>query len=147
MPRMAGIVIAGQAQHVVQRGDNRQDVFFVDDDRRAYLEFLRERCERFGFNAVGYCLIGQADTDNRWSAGTGRSAGATRRAGAAGCDGAAGCNGPAGAARNHQRLRIGVRVLLGACGTRIGGECLTRPHTCRMFRCAGDGLAARPPRR
>ena len=36
MPRMAGIVIPGQPHHVVQRGHNRQDVFFVDDDRRAH---------------------------------------------------------------------------------------------------------------
>ena len=42
MPGMAGIVIPGQARHVVQRGNSRQDVFDVDDDRRAYLEFLRE---------------------------------------------------------------------------------------------------------
>ncbi len=57
MPRMARIVIPGQPHHVVQRGNNRQDVFFVDDDRRAYLEFLREHCERFGFNVLGYCLM------------------------------------------------------------------------------------------
>ena len=57
MPRMARIVIPGQPHHVVQRGNNRQDVFFVDADRRAYLEFLREHCERFGFNLLGYCLM------------------------------------------------------------------------------------------
>ena len=33
MPRVAGIVIAGQPQHVVERGNNRQDVFRVEDDR------------------------------------------------------------------------------------------------------------------
>ena len=57
MPRMAGIVIPGQPHHVAQRGDNRPDVFFVDDDRRAYLEFLRKHGERFGFNVLGYCLL------------------------------------------------------------------------------------------
>jgi len=46
MPRMARIVIPGQPHHVVQRGHNRQDVFFIDDDRRTYLEFLREHDER-----------------------------------------------------------------------------------------------------
>ena len=54
---VARIVIPGQSHHVVQRGHNRQDVFFVDADRLAYLEFLREHCERFGFNAVGYCQL------------------------------------------------------------------------------------------
>ncbi len=42
MLRMAGIIIPGQPHHVVQRGNNRQVVFFVDDDRRAYVEFLRK---------------------------------------------------------------------------------------------------------
>ncbi len=41
MPRMARIVIAGQPHDVVQRGSNRQDVFFVDDDRREAVEKLR----------------------------------------------------------------------------------------------------------
>ena len=57
MPRTARIVIPGQPHHVVQRGNNRQDVFFVDDDRLAYLEFLRTHCERFGFRVLGYCLM------------------------------------------------------------------------------------------
>jgi hypothetical protein len=32
MPRVARIVIPGMPHHVTQRGNNRQDVFFVDDD-------------------------------------------------------------------------------------------------------------------
>jgi len=34
--------VAGCAHHITQRGNNRQDVFFVDDDRHVYLELLRE---------------------------------------------------------------------------------------------------------
>ncbi|MFH0981453.1 MAG: transposase, partial [Planctomycetota bacterium] len=30
MPRVARIVLPGQPHHVTQRGNNRQDVFFVD---------------------------------------------------------------------------------------------------------------------
>ena len=37
------MVIPDIPHHIVQRGNNRQDVFFVDDDRRVYLSFLRER--------------------------------------------------------------------------------------------------------
>ena len=48
MPRVARLVIPNCPHHITQRGNNRQDVFFVDDDRRAYLEFLRERCETYG---------------------------------------------------------------------------------------------------
>jgi len=57
MPRVARIVIPGCPHHITQRGNNRQDVFFVDDDRRAYLEILREQSERFGLTVSGYCLM------------------------------------------------------------------------------------------
>lgn len=49
MPRAARIVVPGAAHHVTQRGNNVQVVFFVDDDRRVYLELLREQGLRFGF--------------------------------------------------------------------------------------------------
>ncbi len=57
MPRVARVVIPGLAHHVTQRGNNRQDVFFVDDDRRAYLEILRQRCADAGVGVLGYCLM------------------------------------------------------------------------------------------
>jgi len=57
MPRLARVVIPGCAHHITQRGNNRQDVFFADDDRRAYLELLREQAERFGLSVEGYCLM------------------------------------------------------------------------------------------
>lgn len=57
MPRVARVVIPGCPHHVTQRGNNRQDVFFTDDDRRAYLKILREQCERFGLGVQAYCLM------------------------------------------------------------------------------------------
>ncbi len=57
MPRLGRIVISGCPHHITQRGNNRQDVFFVDDDRRTYLELLREQAERFGVGVDGYCLM------------------------------------------------------------------------------------------
>jgi len=50
--------VAGCAHHITQRGNNRQDVFFVDDDRRVYLELLREQAVKYGLDMVGYCLMG-----------------------------------------------------------------------------------------
>ena len=47
----------GVPHHIVQRGNNRQDVFFVDDDRQVYLAFLTDYAERFGLEAWGYCLM------------------------------------------------------------------------------------------
>ena len=57
MPRVARIVLPGQPHHVTQRGNNRQDVFLVDDDRRVYLDLLRVHCERFGVGVLGYGLM------------------------------------------------------------------------------------------
>ena len=57
MPRTARIVIPGCPHHVTQRGNNRQDVFFVDDDRRMYLSILAEQAEAFGVTVQGYCLM------------------------------------------------------------------------------------------
>ena len=57
MPRIARIVVPGQPHHVTQRGNNRQDVFFVDDDRRVYLELLHDHADRFGLSVLGYCLM------------------------------------------------------------------------------------------
>ena len=57
MPRVARIVIPGLAHHVTQRGNNRQDVFFVDDDRRVYLTLLGKEAARFGLRVEGYCLM------------------------------------------------------------------------------------------
>jgi putative transposase len=57
MPRLARIVISDIPHHITQRGNNKQDVFFVDDDRTAYLRFLKEQAARFGVTIEGYCLM------------------------------------------------------------------------------------------
>ena len=57
MPRVARVVIPGCVHHVTQRGNNRQDVFFVDADRQMFLQYLREAAERFALHIEGYCLM------------------------------------------------------------------------------------------
>jgi len=57
MPRLPRIVIPDVPHHVTQRGNNKQDVFFVDDDKRVYLELLHAQSERYGFRIDGYCLM------------------------------------------------------------------------------------------
>ena len=57
MPRSARIVIPDCAHHVTQRGNNRQDVFFVDEDREVYLKYLLDASGRFGLRIEGYCLM------------------------------------------------------------------------------------------
>jgi putative transposase len=58
MPRLARTVVIDFPHHITQRGNNRQDVFFVDDDRKVYLELLREQSEKYALRIMGYCLMG-----------------------------------------------------------------------------------------
>ncbi len=57
MPRTARVVVPGMAHHVTQRGNNKQDVFFVDRDRKTYLLYLKEQSEKWGLTVLGYCLM------------------------------------------------------------------------------------------
>lgn len=57
MPRKARIVVPSVPHHITQRGNNGQDVFFVDDDREVYLHFLCEESAVYGLEILGYCLM------------------------------------------------------------------------------------------
>ncbi len=57
MPRIARAVAVGAPHHITQRGNNRQDVFFVDEDRDAYLRLLKQHADRFDLSVYGYCLM------------------------------------------------------------------------------------------
>jgi len=57
MPRVARIVIPDCPHPITQRGNNRQDVFFLDDDRDTYFGLLLEEAEKHGLSVEGYCLM------------------------------------------------------------------------------------------
>lgn len=57
MARTAQVVIPRVAHHVTQRGNNRQDVFFVDADREVFLRYPREAATRFALQVEAYCLM------------------------------------------------------------------------------------------
>jgi len=57
MPRTARIVVPRLPHHIVQRGNNRQDVFFAAADYRTYLDILQEQGQRFGLRVLAYCLM------------------------------------------------------------------------------------------
>ena len=57
MPRVARAVIPDCPHHVTQRGNNRQDVFFVRDDYNIYLEILHQQAVRYGLEIHAYCLM------------------------------------------------------------------------------------------
>lgn len=57
MARLPRIDLAGMPQHVIQRGNNRMPCFLDDNDRRRYLQGLRESLPRFGCNLHAYVLM------------------------------------------------------------------------------------------
>ncbi len=57
MSRVARIVVPGFAHHVTQRGNRRADIFETDEDREAYLRFLKLYCDRRGLAVWAYCLM------------------------------------------------------------------------------------------
>ena len=57
VPRIARVVAVGAPHHVTQRGNNRQQVFHSDSQRRSYLALLAEQAARHGPRVLDYCLM------------------------------------------------------------------------------------------
>lgn len=57
MPRMARAVAPGLPHHVVQRGNNRGEVFFNDEDRAVYLFLLKRYSDIWTTPVICYCLM------------------------------------------------------------------------------------------
>jgi putative transposase len=46
MPRISRIVAVDYPHHVTQRGVRSMDIFLDDEDRRQYLQFIKEEAKR-----------------------------------------------------------------------------------------------------
>lgn len=57
MPRLARTVFAGVPHHITQRGNRGEDVFYSDDDRQIYLDWLGEYCKQHRVDLLAYCLM------------------------------------------------------------------------------------------
>jgi len=57
MPRKRRFYLPGVPAHVIQRGNNRQAVFFSDDDYRAYLGWLKAGTVQHGCTIHAYVLM------------------------------------------------------------------------------------------
>ncbi len=57
MPRKQRFFLPGVPAHLVQRGNNRQAVFYDDSDYRAYLGWLVEGAQRYGGAIHAYVLM------------------------------------------------------------------------------------------
>jgi len=57
MPRIARIVGIGYPHHIIQRGNNRQNIFFNQEDRCLYLKWLKKYSLECGCTIHAYCLM------------------------------------------------------------------------------------------
>lgn len=57
MPRIARAVAPGFPHHVVQRGNNRTDVFVSPEDREVYLYLAKSYSEKWNTPVICYCLM------------------------------------------------------------------------------------------
>ena len=57
MPLRSRLHLPGVPQHVIQRGVDRQPVFFSDDDCRFYLDWLGEYASKRDIALHAYCLM------------------------------------------------------------------------------------------
>ena len=58
MARPLRVEYPGAYYHITTRGVARQDIFFREEDRRQFLDYVSETQERFGLVLHGYCLMG-----------------------------------------------------------------------------------------
>jgi len=57
MPRTSRVVAVGYPHHVTQRGNNREPVFFDDEDRWTYLNLLCHFLQKYPVDIWAYCLM------------------------------------------------------------------------------------------
>jgi len=57
MPRQPRFVIPDHPQHVIIRGNNREAVFYADDDYRFFLEKLKQACDKHECDIHAYVLM------------------------------------------------------------------------------------------
>jgi len=57
MPRRPRLALPNVPLHIIQRGHNRQDCFFADEDYRFYLHWLAEHAVKTGCQVHAYVLM------------------------------------------------------------------------------------------
>jgi len=57
MARLPRLFIKGCPQHIIQRGNNRQAIFFSDEDYTVYLDKLKDFSEKYQVDVHAYVLM------------------------------------------------------------------------------------------
>jgi putative transposase len=55
--RLARTVFAHLPHHITQRGNRREDAFFIADDCRTYLAWLKDYCQKHHVDILAYGLM------------------------------------------------------------------------------------------
>jgi len=57
MPRIPRSTLDGECCHVLNRGNNRSEVFLKDGDYESFLKALAHACVEVPMTVMGYCLM------------------------------------------------------------------------------------------
>ena len=57
MPRIARAVAKGYPHHIIQRGNNREVVFYDDEDKKKYIALLIKYAGKRDSSVMAYCLM------------------------------------------------------------------------------------------
>lgn len=57
MPRIARLKNDEAVYHITSRGNNREEIFFCDDDRIRYLQTIKHYQTKFQFHVYAYCMM------------------------------------------------------------------------------------------
>jgi putative transposase len=57
MPRKPRVSLAGVAEHVIQRGNNRQAIFTSEDDMKAYVTWLKQYSKKYNVAIHAWVLM------------------------------------------------------------------------------------------
>lgn len=57
MARLQRLYLPGCAQHIIQRGNNREACFYDEADYKAYLSFLKEAAQKYRVNIHAFVLM------------------------------------------------------------------------------------------
>lgn len=57
MPRIARVCAVNYPHHVTQRGNNKENIFFDNEDKAFYLKTLKGYSKKWGFDIWAYCLM------------------------------------------------------------------------------------------
>ena len=57
MARSPRLYVSGCSQHVIQRGNNREACFYIEQDYQVYLNYLKESASKYKVDVHAFVLM------------------------------------------------------------------------------------------